>query len=140
MHHSPQTQGDHTMSRATAVPQSRLVKIGSHTLRLVTASEWMELGEMRWHALHARALEMLDSARGDPASRVSVLGDIYKKRDETLANAVQWAATIEGAHEIIQMVAKREGVDVAADLDKMKPEDIMSTALQMLGIELAAGN
>lgn len=129
------------MSRAaSSIPQSRLVKIGAHTLRLVTASEWMELGESRWHSLHARALEMLDSAKADAASRVSVLSEVYKKRDETLTNAAQWAATIEGAHEIILLVAKKEGVDVSGDLERMKPEDIMTAALNMLGIELASGN
>lgn len=120
--------------------QARMVKIGSHMVRYVTANEWMELGETRWHALYARALEMLDAAKADPAIRVEFLKDIFAKRDETLQNAVQWAATIEGAVEIITYIGSKQSLDLSESLNAMTPEQIMTAALQLLGVEIASGN
>jgi hypothetical protein len=117
-----------------------MVKIGSHMVRYVTANEWMELGETRWHALYARALEMLDAAKADPAIRVEFLKDIFAKRDETLQNAVQWAATIEGAVEIITYIGSKQSLDLSESLNAMTPEQIMTAALQLLGVEIASGN
>ena len=118
----------------TAAP--RVVKIGKHCFGCLSAYDYMKVGELRWHSLHNRAQEMLEAARAEPAQRVTALQDIYALRDRTTALAVQHAATIEGAFEVIELAAKAAKVDVSSDLATMSPEAVIETALALVGVDL----
>ena len=118
----------------TAAP--RVVKIGKHCFGCLSAYDYMKVGELRWHSLHARAQEMLEAARAEPAHRVTTLQDIYALRDRTTALAVQHAATIEGAFEVIEMAAKAAKVDVSSELATMSPEKVIETALSLVGVDI----
>lgn len=118
----------------TAAP--RVVKIGKHCFGCLSAYDYMKVGELRWHSLHNRAQEMLEAARAEPAQRVTALQDIYALRDRTTALAVQHAATIEGAFEVIELAAKAAKVDVSSDLATMSPETVIETALSLVGVDL----
>ena len=118
----------------TAAP--RVVKIGKHCFGCLSAYDYMKVGELRWHSLHHRAQEMLEAARAEPAQRVTALQDIYALRDRTTALAVQHAATIEGAFEVIELAAKAAKVDVSSDLSAMSPEAVIETALALVGVDL----
>ena len=54
----------------TNKPKARLVAIGRHMLSCLSANDYIEIGERRWHALHNRAQEMLEDSR-----RFQVLND-----------------------------------------------------------------
>ena len=118
----------------TAAP--RVVKIGKHCFGCLSAYDYMRVGELRWHSLHARAQEMLEAARAEPAHRVTTLQEVYALRDRTTALAVQHAATIEGAFEVIEMAAKAAKVDVSSDLATMSPEKVIETALSLVGVDI----
>jgi hypothetical protein len=118
----------------TAAP--RVVKIGKHCFGCLSAYDYMRVGELRWHSLHARAQEMLEAARAEPAHRVTTLQEVYALRDRTTALAVQHAATIEGAFEVIEMAAKAAKVDVSSDLATMPPEKVIETALSLVGVDI----
>ena len=61
----------------TNKPKARLVAIGRHMLSCLSANDYIEIGERRWHALHNRAQEMLEDSRADSAQRVECLKAIY---------------------------------------------------------------
>jgi len=117
-------------------PEARLVKVGSHLFACLSAREFMELGEARWHALFNRAQEMLEHARAEPAQRVEKMEEIYKLRDRTSQLAVQHAATLEGAYEVIELAAKKAKVDIGDTIDRMTPDDALRCALELVGVDL----
>ena len=115
---------------------ARVVKIGKHAFSCLSAHDYMKVGELRWHSLHARAQEMLEAARAEPAHRVTTLQDIYALRDRTTALAVQHAATLEGAFEVVEMAAKAAKVDLSSDLAAMTPDEVIAAALGLVGVDL----
>ena len=86
----------------TNKPKARLVAIGRHMLSCLSANDYIEIGERRWHALHNRAQEMLEDSRADSAQRVECMKAIYDLRDRTTQLAIQHGATLEGALEVIE--------------------------------------
>lgn len=115
--------------------QTRLVKVGKHLIPRLSASDYISLGERRWHSLHSRAQEMLDDAQADSAQRVEVMKDIYKKRDETLSLAVFFAATIEGAVEVLELAGKKNKFNFQEIIDEMSPEEIIQAAMGLFGCD-----
>ncbi len=120
----------------TTKPKARLVAIGRHMLACLSANDYIELGERRWHALHNRAQEMLEDARAEPAQRVEHMKAIYEMRDRTTQLAVQHGATLEGALEVIEHACKKAKVDGNEAVALMQPEVVISTALALFGIDL----
>jgi hypothetical protein len=117
---------------------ARVVKIGKHAFSCLSAHDYMKVGELRWHSLHARTQEMLEAARAEPAHRVTALQEVYAQRDRTTALAVQHAATLEGAFEVIEMAAKVAKVDLSSDLASMTPEQVIAAALGLVGVDLTS--
>lgn len=123
----------------TPKPKAKLVAIGRHMLSCLSANDYIEIGERRWHALHNRAQEMLEDARAEPAQRVEHMKKIYELRDYTAQLATQHAATLEGALEVIEHACKKAKVDGSEAVSLMNPEVVVDTALALFGIELAKG-
>jgi flagellar motility protein MotE (MotC chaperone) len=118
-------------------PEARLVKVGSHLFACLSARDFMELGETRWHALFNRTQEMLEHARAEPAQRVEAMKEIYALRDRTSQLAIQHAATLEGAYETIELAAKKAKVDLGDTIDRMKPDDAIRCAIELVGVDLS---
>ena len=119
-------------------PKARLVAIGRHMLSCLSANDYIEIGERRWHALHNRAQEMLEDSRADSAQRVECMKAIYDLRDRTTQLAIQHGATLEGALEVIEHACKKAKVDGSEAIALMQPEVVVSTALALFGIDLDA--
>ena len=122
----------------TNKPKARLVAIGRHMLSCLSANDYIEIGERRWHALHNRAQEMLEDSRADSAQRVETMKAIYDLRDRTTQLAIQHGATLEGALEVIEHACKKAKVDGSEAVTLMQPEAVVSTALALFGIDLDA--
>lgn len=123
-----------TRSKETQKP--KLVAIGRHLLPCISANDYIELGERRWHALHNRASEMLEDARADSSHRVEHMKAIYELRDRTTALAIQHAATLEGAIEVIEHAASKAKVSATEAIAEMQPEAVIEAALGLCGISL----
>jgi len=119
-------------------PKARLVAIGRHMLSCLSANDYIEIGERRWHALHNRAQEMLEDSRADSAQRVETMKAIYDLRDRTTQLAIQHGATLEGALEVIEHACAKAKVDGSEAVALMQPEAVVSTALALFGIDLDA--
>jgi hypothetical protein len=119
-------------------PKARLVAIGRHMLSCLSANDYIEIGERRWHALHNRAQEMLEDARAEPLQRVEHMKAIYDLRDRTTQLAIQHGATLEGALEVIEHACAKAKVDGSEAVALMQPEVVVSTALALFGIDLDA--
>lgn len=122
----------------TNKPKARLVAIGRHMLACLSANDYIEIGERRWHALHNRAQEMLEDARAEPAQRVEHMKAIYDLRDRTTQLAISHGATLEGALEVIEHACKKAKVDGSEAIALMQPDVVISTALALFGIDLEA--
>jgi hypothetical protein len=122
----------------TNKPKTRLVAIGRHMLSCLSANDYIEIGERRWHALHNRAQEMLEDSRADSAQRVETMKAIYDLRDRTTQLAIQHGATLEGALEVIEHACKKAKVDGSEPVAMMQPEVVVATALALFGIDLDA--
>ena len=107
-------------------------------LSCLSANDYIEIGERRWHALHNRAQEMLEDSRADSAQRVECMKAIYDLRDSTTQLAIQHGATLEGALEVIEHACKKAKVDGSEAIALMQPEVVVSTALALFGIDLNA--
>jgi len=108
-------------------------------LPCISANDYIEIGERRWHALHSRASMMLEDARAESPQRVDHLKAIYELRDRTTALAIQHAATLEGALEVIDHAAKKATwtkESLALALADMQPEAVIEAALALCGITL----
>lgn len=121
-------------------PKTRLVSVGRHMLSCLSANDYIEIGERRWHALHSRAQEMLEDARAEPVQRVEHMKAIYDLRDRTTQLAIQHGATLEGALEVVEHACKKAKVDGKEAIALMQPETVISTALALFGIDLEAEN
>jgi hypothetical protein len=119
----------------TNKPKTSLVKIGRHLIPRLAPTDYIILGERRWHSLHSRAQEMLEDSRADSAQRVEIMKALYKQRDETLSLAVYFAATIEGALEVIQHAEKKNKLNFAEDIDAMSPEEIIQAAMALFNCD-----
>ena len=117
-------------------PKARLVSVGRHMLSCLSANDYIEIGERRWHALHNRAQEMLEDSRAESAQRVEHMKAIYELRDRTTQLAIQHGATLEGALEVIEHACKKAKVDGSEAVALMQPEVVISTALSLFGIDL----
>ena len=122
----------------TNKPKTRLVAIGRHMLPCLSANDYIEIGERRWHALHNRAQEMLEDSRADSAQRVECMKAIYELRDRTTQLAIQHGATLEGAFEVIEHACKKAKVDGSEAVELMQPEVVVSTAFALFGIDIDA--
>lgn len=120
----------------TNKPKARLVAIGRHMLSCLSANDYIEIGERRWHALHNRAQEMLEDSRAEPAQRVEHMKAIYELRDGTTILALQHCKTLEGAIEVIEHACKKAKVDGSETIALMQPDAIMTTAFALFGIDL----
>lgn len=78
---------------------------------------------------------MLEDARADSAQRVEVMKALYKQRDETLSLAVFFAATIEGALEVLQHAEKKNKLNFTEDIDAMSPEEIIQAAMALFNCD-----
>ena len=114
----------------------RLVSVGRHLLPCLTPNDFIEFGERRWHSLHTRAQEMLEDARAESTQRVAVLEDIYKKRDRTASLAVEFAATLDGAVEVLRFALARAKITDDAVIESLDPEVVIACALGLVGIDL----
>lgn len=117
----------------------RLVSVGRHLLPRLAPADFIALGERRWHSLHTRAQEMLEDARADSAQRVATLDAIYAKRDRTASLAVEFAATLDGAIEVLGFALARAKIDeagAAETVESMTPEAVIEAAVGLLGVDL----
>ncbi len=119
-------------------PKARLVAIGRHFVSCLSANDYIEIGERRWHALHARAQEMLEDARAESEQRVAHMKEIYALRDETVRLALQHGSTVEGAVEVIQHACAKAKIDGSDALAQIQPDDLVTTALALFGVDVAA--
>ncbi|CAB4184692.1 hypothetical protein UFOVP1116_25 [uncultured Caudovirales phage] len=119
-------------------PKTRLVAIGRHMLSCLSANDYIEIGERRWHSLHVRAQEMLEDSRADSVQRVECMKAVYDLRDRTTQLAIQHGATLEGAIEVIEHACKKAKVDCSESIALMQPEFVVSTALALFGIDIDA--
>jgi len=116
--------------------KTRMVKIGRHTLSLLSARDFMEIGEARWHSISQRTLEMLTDSRAEPAQRVEQMKAVYDLRDRTTTLALQHAATIEGAFDVIEHACQKVKIDPSEDLAAMQPEAVIRAALSLLSVDV----
>jgi len=117
-------------------PKTRMVKLGRHMLSLLSARDFMDIGESRWHALAQRTQEMLTDSRAEPAQRVEQMKAIYDLRDRTTTLALQHAATIEGAFDVIEHACGKVKIDPTEDLAAMQPEAVIRVALALLSVDV----
>jgi hypothetical protein len=120
----------------TTKQKTRLVAIGRHFFSCLSANDYIQIGERRWHALHSRCQEMLEDARAEPAQRVEALKAIYELRDRTTQLAITHSATLEGAIEIIEHSAEKAKVDVSEAISLMSPDEVVKCAMGLVGIDI----
>lgn len=116
-----------------------MVKIGRHLIPCISANDFIDIGERRWHALHSRASMMLEDARADSSQRVEIMKAVYDLRDHTTRNAVQHAHTLEGAIEIIQHAmtkAKITAEPCAEAIEGLELLEIHNTAYRLCGLSV----
>jgi hypothetical protein len=79
---------------------------------------------------------MLEDARADSGQRVPVLSTIYAERDNTAANAVRYAATLDGAMDVLDYALSKANLQRDASVDALTPDAVIKQALELLGVEL----
>jgi len=114
----------------------RLVAVGRHLLPCLSASDFLALGEQRWHSLHTRAQEMLEDARADSEQRVKTLEAVYAKRDQTASLALELAATLDGAAIVIARAFEKANIQGSDVFDTLDPEATIRAAVGLCGVDL----